>query len=64
MKSFEGCLVHIETTLGCKLLDWQKEVLHYIYNGEHPIVYCGRGGGRIMLNRAAKLLKELMDKES
>lgn len=32
--TFEQCLDHIETTLGCRLLDWQKEALRNFYDGK------------------------------
>lgn len=58
--TFEDCITHIETTLGCKLLDWQKDILYYIYKGKSAVVYRGRGNGKMLLYKAEKILKELM----
>ena len=58
--TFEHCINYIETQLGDKLLDWQKEYLHMIYN--HPQLYIipARHYGRQMLNKAIKLLDILL----
>lgn len=63
MKPFKDCLTEIEATLGCKLLDWQRDILYYIYKGNSAVVYRGRDGGRMLLYKAEKLLKELIKKE-
>lgn len=62
-KPFNDCLTEIETTLGCKLLDWQKDILYYIYKGNSAVVYRGRGNGKMLLYKAEKLLKELIRRE-
>ena len=61
---FNDCLAHIEKELGCKLLDWQKDILYYIYKGCSGTVYRGRGNGRMLLYKAEGLLKEFMKKEN
>ena len=63
MKAFEDCITEIEAALGCKLLDWQKDILYYIYKGKSAVVYRGRGDGKMLLCKAEQLLKELMRKE-
>ena len=61
--TFEQCLDHIEDTLGHKLLDWQKEHLHIIY--DYPDVYIipARHNGITMLREAMKILYELLGEE-
>lgn len=61
---FNDCLAHIEKELGCKLLDWQRDILYYIYKGNSAVVYRGRGDGKMLLYKAEKLLKELMKREN
>ena len=63
-KPFKDCLAEIETTLGCKLLDWQRDALYHIYKGRARVIYYGRGNGKMLLHKAEKLLKELMHKEN
>lgn len=62
-KPFEDYLAFIENDLGCKLLDWQKIILHEIYDGKHPVVY-RRLGGKFVALRAAELLKEEMERDT
>lgn len=62
--TFNDCLAHIEKELCCKLLDWQRDILYYIYRGNSAVVYRGRGNGKKLLYDAEKLLKELMKKEN
>jgi hypothetical protein len=63
--TFEQCLDHIETALGCKLLDWQKEHLQLIYNNPATYIIPARYRGRQMQMRAVKLLTEfLIEKEN
>ena len=64
MKPFKDCIAEIETTLGCKLLDWQKDALYHIYKGRGVSVYRGRGNGKKLLCDAEKLLKELIKREN
>lgn len=62
-KPFEESLALIEHELGCKLLDWQKAVLHEIYDGKYPIVQ-GRLCGKFTTYRAAEMLQEEMARDS
>lgn len=62
-KPFEDYLAFIENDLGCKLLDWQKTILHEIYDGKHPVVY-RRLSGKFVALRAAALLKEEMERDT
>lgn len=64
MKPFEHYLAHIETTLGVPLCDWQKQVLHALYEGKHPIYARPGRGGKMVMIEAAKLLQEEMEKEN
>lgn len=61
-KSFETYLTFIEHELSCKLLDWQKKVLHAIYEGYYPYVSGGRRG-KMIVCRAAELLKEEINRD-
>ena len=63
-KSFEDCITFIEESLECKLLDYQKDVLRHIYNGDNFYWYPGRAIGLTQLRRAAKILYEEMLKEN
>ena len=63
-KPFEHYLTIVEDTLEYKLFDWQKDVLRYIYNGEHYCLYCGRHFGLTMLDQAILILYMAMDKEN
>ena len=62
--TFEQCLDYIETTLGCKLLDWQKELLQKCYSNQEGCVMLGRRNGKVMYLKAKKLLNELLEKEN
>lgn len=62
-KPFEDYIDFIEHELGCKLLDWQKRALRGIYDGKYPIVQ-GRLCGKFIAYRAAKLLKEEIDRDT
>lgn len=62
--TFEECLTYIETTLGCQLLDWQKELLQKRYNKEKYYVVLSRYNGRTMYKKAEALLYELLNKEN
>lgn len=61
--TFEQCLDHIETTLGHKLLDWQKEHLHIIYDYPDAYIIPARHNGITMLREAMKILYELLGEE-
>ena len=61
-KPFETYLTFIENQLGVQLLYWQKMALHAIYNGHHPYISNVRHG-KIIMCRAAQLLKEEMDQD-
>lgn len=62
--TFEQCLDYIETTLGYKLLDYQKELLSKHYNAEKVYFIPGRDYGKTMLKRAQAILNELLNKEN
>lgn len=61
--TFEQCLDHIEDTLGHKLLDWQKEHLHIIYDYPDAYIIPARHNGITMLQEAMKILYELLGEE-
>ena len=63
-KPFEDYITFIENELGCKLLDWQKQILRNEYEGKHYCYHFGRISGKYVLYRAAKLLKEEMDRDT
>lgn len=63
MKNFEEYINFIEYALDTPLLDWQKEALRGIYNGCCPYVY-GVRNGKMMMYRAALILKEEMARDS
>ena len=65
MKTFEDCLIFIENQLGAPLLIWQKEVLRMIYENK-PDCYRlpGRGCGRTVFKKAAKLLEEIKKEDN
>ena len=62
-KPFEYYLNIVESTLECKLCNWQKEVLYRYYNGERPHLYIARGCGITNLDKAVMILCIAMDKE-
>lgn len=62
-KPLETYLAFIENTLGVHLLHWQKEALRAIYNDCIPYIY-GIRDGKVVMHRAAKLLKEEMDRDT
>lgn len=62
-KPFETYLAFVENELGCKLFDWQKIALREIYDGKYPIVQ-GRLCGKFVAHRAARLLKEEMERDN
>ena len=62
-KPFEDYLTFIENELGVKLLCWQKTALEAIYNGYCPYI-SGVRGGKMVMERAAKLLKEEMEQDT
>lgn len=61
-KPFKTYIKFIESEFGIKLLHWQKVALEGIYNGYCPYISCVRGGKGI-LERAAELLKEEIDRD-
>lgn len=61
-KPFESYLAFIENELGIKLLCWQKMALHAIYDGHYPYISNIRNG-KVIMYRAAQLLKEEMDRD-
>lgn len=63
-KPFEHYIAFIEDTLECKLLDYQKDVLRHIYNGENFCWYPGRAIGLTQLYQAASILYKEILKES
>ena len=63
-KPFETHITFIEHELGVKLLDWQKDVLLHIYNGNLGRIYFGRRCGITMLTRAALMLYEEMARDT
>lgn len=63
-KPFEHYLAFIEDTLQCKLFDWQKNVLRYVYNGEHLCYYPARCHGVTILEQAILILYMAMEKEN
>ena len=62
-KPFEDYLHFLENDLGIKFLYWQEMVLRAIYDGKYPIVSCVRNG-KTIIDKAAKLLKEEMDRDT
>ena len=63
-KPFETYIAFIEHELGCKLFDWQKEVLLHIYDNKIGSLYFGgRSVGRSMLTDAAFMLCEEMHRD-
>lgn len=63
-RPFETYLAFIEHELGCKLFDWQKDVLFNIYNGDLGRISFGRRGGITMLSKAALILYEEMARDT
>ena len=63
-KPFEVYLAFIENELGCKLFDWQKDVLLHIYNGDLGHLCFGRQCGITMLTRAILILYMEMDRDA
>ena len=61
--TFEQCLDYIETTLGHKLLDWQKKHLHIIYDYPDAYIILARHNGITTLREAMKILYELLGEE-
>ena len=59
-KSFEEYITFIENELGVKLLCWQKMALEAIYKGHCPYI-SGVRCGKVIMERAAEMLKEEMD---
>lgn len=62
-KPFEAYLTFIENELGVKLLCWQKMALYAIYDGHCPYI-SGVRGGKVIMERAADMLKEEMDRDA
>lgn len=63
-KPFSAYLAFIEHELGCKLFDWQKEILLHIYDDKIGSVYFGRRGlGLTTLTNAAFMLVEEMRRD-
>ena len=62
-KPFEDYLVFIENKLGIKLLCWQKMALRAIYDGYYPYI-SGVRCGKVIMKRAAEMLKEEMDRDN
>lgn len=62
-KPFEDYLAFIENELGIKLLCWQKTALEDIYKGYCPYI-SGVRCGKMIMERAAELLKEEMDRDT
>lgn len=63
-KPFEYYLNIVESTLECKLFNWQKEALYRYYNGERPHLYIARGCGMTTLDQAIIILCMEMGKEN
>ena len=61
-KPFETYLSFIENELGVKLLHWQKMALHAIYDGHYPYIY-GVRGGKVIMERAAEMLDEEINRD-
>lgn len=61
--TFEQYLNFIEGQLDIRLLDWQKTILREVYNGKH-IMYTGMRNGKMVLYKAARILKEEMDRDN
>lgn len=61
--TFEQCLDYIETELGCKLLDWQKEHLNITYNYPEVYIIPTRHNGVTILREALKILYKLLGEE-
>lgn len=61
--TFEQCLDNIEDTLRLRLLDWQKEYLHIIYDYPDAYIIPARHNGITMLREAMKILYELLGEE-
>jgi len=59
--TFEQCLDHIETTLGHRLLDWQKDFLYILYENPRSYVIPARYHGKRILNEAIKSLNKLLE---
>ena len=57
--TFEDYLYFIENELGISMLYWQKECLRMIYENKPYDIPGGRGCGRTVFKKAAKLLEEL-----
>lgn len=61
-KPFETYLAFIENELGVKFLHWQKMALEAIYKGYCPYI-SGVRGGKVIMERAAEMLKEEIDRD-
>lgn len=62
-KHFSAYLAFIEHDLGCKLFDWQKDVLLHIYNGELGHLCFARQQGITMLDIATVILCDAMNRD-
>ena len=62
-RTFEEYINMIELQFGIRLLDWQKTILREVYDGKH-IIYAGMRNGKTVLHKAARMLKEEMDRDN
>lgn len=62
--TFKEYLAYIEITLGCRLLDWQKEILRNFYNGKDWYYMPSRCSGRKIAYKALELLEKIMFEEN
>lgn len=62
--TFEECLAYMEITLGCRLLDWQKEMLQNIYDGKEYFYMPPRHYEKKIALKAIELFEELINKEN
>ena len=62
-KPFEDYITLIENILEFKLFDWQKDVLLHIYNGELGRLCFARRQGLTMLDTAAVILCDVMNRD-
>ena len=63
-KSFESYLTLVENVLEIKLFKWQKDVLLHIYNGDLGRICFARRQGITMLDTAAVILCDLMNRDA
>lgn len=63
-KPFEAYITLIENVLEAKLFQWQKDVLLQIYNGNFGRICFARQQGITMLDTAALLLCDLMNRDA